>query len=64
MSSTTSCAVYMNHMNDKERKAFLKAKVRNLKRKYAKVVQHADLNEEAIELKAEIDGLERELKLM
>ena len=51
-------------MNDKERKAFLKAKVRNLKRKCAKVVQHADLNEEAIELKAEIDGLERELKLM
>ena len=48
-------------MNDRERKAFLKSKLRNLKRKYAKIIQHADFAEEAIELKAEIDGIERDL---
>ena len=48
-------------MNDRERKPFLKAKLRNLKRKYAKIIQHADFAEEAIELKAEIDGIERDL---
>ena len=51
-------------MNDLERKTFLKTKLRNLERKYAKVVQHADLDELAIELKCEIDALKRELKLM
>ena len=48
-------------MTDKERQAFLKARLRNLKRKYSKVRQHADLGEEAIELKSQIDGIEREL---
>lgn len=48
-------------MNKRERKAFLKAKLRNLKRKYAKVIQHSDLMEEAIELKADIDAIEKEL---
>lgn len=48
-------------MTDKERQVFLKAKLRNLKRKYSKVIQHSDLTEQAIELKAEIDGIEREL---
>ena len=50
-------------MTDKERQLFLKTKLRNLKRKYARVIQHADLTEQAIELKAEIDGIERELNL-
>ena len=44
-----------------ERKVYLETKLRNLKRKYTKILQHADLGEEAIELKAEIDGIEREL---
>ena len=48
-------------MNAKETKVFKETKLRNLKRKYAKMVQHADLNEEAIELKCEIDGIERDL---
>lgn len=48
-------------MNYNERKVYLRTKLRNLKRKYAKVIQHADLGEEAIELKAEIDSIEREL---
>ena len=42
-------------------KVYLETKLRNLKRKYAKMIQHADLMEECIELKSEIDGLEREL---
>ena len=49
-------------LTDKERKAMLKARLRNLKRKYSKIIQHADLGEEAIDLKADIDALERELK--
>lgn len=51
-------------MNDKERKVYYETRLRNLKRKYAKIIQHADLGEEAIELKADIDTLEKELKLM
>lgn len=51
-------------MNDREQKTFLTTKLRNLKRKYAKLIQHADLTEEAIDCKAEIDGIERELKLI
>jgi hypothetical protein len=48
-------------MEDKQQKLFLETRLRNLKRKYAKVRQHADLGEEAIELKSQIDGIEREL---
>ena len=44
-----------------ERKAYLKVKLRNLKRKYARVKEHADQVEDAIELKCEIDSIEREL---
>jgi hypothetical protein len=46
---------------NKERKALLNARLRNMKRKYARIIQHAELGEQAIELKAEIDGIEREL---
>ena len=48
---------------DKERRTLLETRLRNLKRKYSKVIQHADLGEEAIELKSQIDGIERQLKL-
>ena len=48
-------------MNNKEHRIYLQTKLRNLKRKYSKLIQNADLAEEAIELKAEIDGIEREL---
>lgn len=51
-------------MDDRERKTLLEARLRNLKRKYARLVEHADLGETAIELKAEIDSLEKELSLM
>ena len=36
-------------------------RLRNLKRRYAKMRQHADLIQEGIELKADLDALEREL---
>ena len=51
-------------MNDKETKVYLETKLRNLKRSYAKLVNHADMVEECIDLKADIDQIERELKLM
>ena len=51
-------------MTDKEYKIFLQTKLRNLKRQYAKLMQHGDLMEEAIDCKAEMDGIERKLKLM
>ena len=50
----------VNYMKP-EKRVYLETRLRNLKRKYAKIVQHADLGEEAIELKADIDSIEREL---
>jgi hypothetical protein len=46
---------------NKERKTLLETRLRNLKRKYAKIIQHSDLKEDAIELKCEIDSIKREL---
>ena len=51
-------------MNDKEKKVYLQTRLRNIKRKYAKIIQHAEFNEEAIELKAEMDQIEKEIKFM
>lgn len=51
-------------MNNKEEKVYKQTRLRNLKRKYAKIIRHSDLTEHAIELKADIDQLEKELKLM
>ena len=48
-------------MNERERKTYLNAKLRNLKRKYAKLVAHSDLLEEALEIKHEIDKIDHEL---
>ena len=48
-------------MKTNQRKVYLQTRLRNLKRKYAKILQHPDLNEEAIDLKADIDAIEREL---
>ena len=49
-------------MTDKEYKVFLQAKLRNLKRTYAKVSVHADLIDESLDLKNEIDSIEKQLK--
>lgn len=51
-------------LSDKERKTLLKTRLRNMKRKYAKLTEHSDLAEEAIDLKCDIDSLEREIKAM
>ena len=45
-----------------ERKTYLKVKLRNLKRKYARIKEVPSLTETAIELKSEIDAIERELQ--
>ncbi len=49
-------------MTDKERQVFLKTRLRNLKRRYARMIQHPDLIEECIELKADIDYCKKELE--
>ena len=49
-------------MTPEQEVVFKQTKLRNLKRRYSKIIQHPDLNEEAIDLKADIDHLERELK--
>ena len=49
-------------MTPQEKKVYKETKLRNLERKYAKVIQHPDLGEEAIELKAEIDHLKKQLQ--
>lgn len=46
-----------------EERTFKQTKLRNLRRQYARVTQHADLTEMALELKSEIDNLEQELGL-
>ena len=51
-------------LTEKERKTLLRTRLRNMKRKYAKMIKHSDLVEECIELKCEIDSLERDLKAM
>jgi len=48
-------------MEDKERKVLLETRVRNLKRKHAKMIQHSDLIEEAIEIDREIKSIEKQI---
>ena len=48
-------------MNERERKTLLEVKLRNLKRKYSKLVQHSSLVQEALEIKREIDEIETEI---
>ena len=45
-------------LNDKEKRVLEETHLRNLKRRYAKLIQHADLTDEALEVKKEIDFLE------
>ena len=48
-------------MTPEEKKVYNETKLRNLERKFAKLIQHPDLREEAIEVKAEIDTIKRYL---
>ena len=50
-------------LTEKEQKTLKKTRLRNLKRKYSKLIQHPDCVEECIDLKAEIDSIERELTM-
>lgn len=50
-------------MNDQELRVYNETKLRNLQRKYSKLVQHPDTIEEAIECKAEIDTIKKYLEL-
>lgn len=43
---------------------YLKTKLRNLERKYAKMIQHSDLTDIAIELKSEINELKNTIAMM
>ena len=49
------------YYGNESKKAYLQVRLRNLKRRYARVKEHADQVEDAIELKCEIDSIEREL---
>ena len=51
----------MKNIMKPEDKVYLETRLRNLKRKYAKIIQHDDLIEECIEIKADIDDIERKL---
>lgn len=48
-------------LSPKEERTLKETRLRNLKRRYSKMFQHPDLVEDCIELKADIDSLEREL---
>ena len=48
-------------MDDVE-KVYLETRIRNLERKYAKLAQHADLSDMAVEVKDEINNLKAKLQ--
>ena len=48
-------------MEYNERKVFLQTKLRNLKRKHARLSMHADLADEYFEIGKEIKEIEKEL---
>ena len=48
-------------MDENQERVFIETKLRNLKRKYSKLIQHSDLTDEAIEVKNEIEVLEDKL---
>lgn len=51
-------------MNNMETKLFLETRLRNLKRKNAKLSQHAEFAEEYLQIETEIQDIEEQLKLI
>ena len=51
-------------MNNVETKVFLETKLRNLKRKHAKLAQHPELTEDYFEIGKEINDIEDQLKII
>lgn len=45
-------------LSEKETKVLNETRLRNMKRRYARLSQHAELTKETLELKKEIDSLE------
>ena len=52
------------YMNNIETKTFLETRLRNLKRKNAKLSQHAECTEEYLEIETEIQDIEEQLKCL
>ena len=50
-------------MDGNQRRILLETRLRNLKRRYVKLLQHADLMEEARTVKGEISEIETELAM-
>jgi hypothetical protein len=48
-------------LNEKQTRVFKETKLRNLERRFAKLIMHPECMEQCIELKCEIDSLKREL---
>ena len=48
-------------LSEKEMKCLNETRLRNLKRRYAKVIQHADLTPEAEKIQHEIQTIENQL---
>ena len=51
-------------MNNIETKVFLQAKLRNLKRKNAKLSQHAELTDEYFAIQKEIESIKAQLSAL
>ena len=51
-------------LNNMETKVFLETRLRNLKRKNAKLSQHAEFAEEYLQIETEIQDIEEQLKLI
>ena len=51
-------------MNDIERKVYLQTRLRNLKRKHAKLSTHSELSDEYFEIGRQINEVEEEINLM
>ena len=49
-------------MDEKQQRVFNETRLRNLKRTYAKLTQHADLTDSALALQKEIQILENQLQ--
>lgn len=49
-------------LNEKEEMVFKRTKLANLKREYARLIQHPEHIERCIDLKCEIDSLKRDLR--
>jgi hypothetical protein len=51
-------------MSSVKKRIFIQNRIRNLKRKYAKFIQHAEFIDECNEINEEIKNLELELAMM